>query len=205
MKAVYGLPLRQEIHAAEYINSKILDLKRHERLAILRNTIDEISKFTDASITSVIVSKSGKAADYDVFGMAWKTLFQRFENTLKFGNYPGAFRQDYGTIFTDNTNGKMLTSIVRKMSVHNPIPNMAHFGNGYRNIPILKIIEDPHGKDSTTSLLIQVADVTSYFLHQHFKPNVYVKKNSAHNYFSRLKPILNLRASTSNALGIVVL
>ena len=205
MRAVYGLPMRTEIHASEYINSKILNLKRHQRLSILRNFVDEISKFNGISITNVIVDKNGKPAGYDVFDAAWKTLFQRFENTIRYGNFPGAHRADFGTIFTDNTSGKKLTSIVRKMSVYNPIPNISYYGLGYRNIPIVRVIEDPHGKDSKTSLIIQACDVCAYFLHQKYRPSGYIRKHGAHNYFGRLQPVLNTYASRANGLGIVVL
>lgn len=203
MRAVYGLPVRAEIHASEFIKSKVYGFPRHIRLAILRNALDELAKIPDISVTSVIVNKVNKPADFDVFEFAWKALFQRFENTLLFGNFPGKFRQDYGIIFTDATSGLKLLRLVRKMSVINHIPNIG--GGGTRNLPILRIIEDPHGKDSKESLAVQMADVCAYFLHQRFKPNGYVRKQSAVHYYDRLMPVLNLKASTVNPLGIVLI
>src|SRR5690349_6787456 len=88
MKSVYGLPLRQEIHASEFINGKPIDIARHLRLAILRNALDELASMSFLSVTTVIVDKQNKPATYDVFNNAWGTLFQRFENTLKWGNFP---------------------------------------------------------------------------------------------------------------------
>ena len=67
LKSVYGLPIRTEIHASHYINHKPVDLPRHVRLAILRNTIDELAKLNFIKITNIVVSKAGKPADYDVF------------------------------------------------------------------------------------------------------------------------------------------
>lgn len=203
MRAVYGLPVRAEIHASEFIKSKVYGMPRHVRLAILRNALDELAKTPDISITSVIVNKATKAADFDVFEFAWKALFQRFENTLNYGNFPGKFQQDYGIVFTDATAGIKLLRLVRRMSVYNPVPNMG--GGGSRNLPILKIIEDPHGKDSKESLAVQMADVCAYFLHQRFKPNGYLRKQSATHYYDRLLPVLNLKASASDPLGIVLL
>jgi Protein of unknown function (DUF3800) len=205
MKSVYNLPIRREIHAAEYINSPVLTLKKHERLAILRNFADEISAFPEISVTNIVIDKSTKPSGYDVFDSAWMTLFQRFENTIQYGNFPGNHKADHGIIFTDNTNGKKLTRIVRKMSVYNPIPNMRQIGPGYRNIPLLRIIEDPHGKDSADSLLVQAADLCAYLLYQHMAPNSYIKKKGAQKYFSRLQNVLNMRASRSNSFGIVML
>jgi hypothetical protein len=203
LKSVYGLPVRAELHASEYIRQPVYGLTKFERLSILRNTLDELAKMPDILVTNVVVDKSTKTAGYDVFQNAWGTLFQRFENTLLHGNYPGAFKDDYGIVLTDATAGEKLSRMVRRMSVYNPIPSS--FGNQSRNMPIKKIIEDPHGKDSKSSLPVQAADICAYFLHQRFKPNSYIKRKSAHRYFDRLLPILNTKASRFDPLGIVKL
>jgi Protein of unknown function (DUF3800) len=201
LKSVYGLGVRTEIHASEYIRNPIDGLTKYDRLAILRNTIDELAKMPDISITNVVVDKQGKAAEYDVFQKAWGVLFQRFENTLFHGNFPGQYRDEYGMLLSDATAGQKLTQMVRRMAVYNPIPSS--YGFNSRNMPIKKIIEDPHFKDSRSSLPIQMADVCAYFLQQKYAPNGYIRRKSAQNYFDRLQPVLNLKASTSNTMGIV--
>ena len=203
LTSVYGLPVRTELHASEYIRSPVHGISKFDRLSILRNTIDELAKTPDILITNVVVDKSTKTAGYDVFQNAWGTLFQRFENTLLHGNFPGGFSDDYGLILTDATAGEKLARMVRRMSVFNPIPSS--FGGGARNIPIVRVIEDPHGKDSRSSLPVQMADICAYFLHQRFRPNSYIRKKSADRYFDRLAPVLNLRASRNGPMGIVVL
>src|SRR5690348_12522740 len=105
-------------------------MEHYVRLAILRNFIDELAKMDFISVTNVIVVKAGKPPDYDVFTTAWQALFQRFENTLSYGNFPGAHRNDFGVILTDATNGGKLQAMVRRMSVHNPVPNMGWAGPG---------------------------------------------------------------------------
>jgi hypothetical protein len=206
LRAVYNLPIRTEIHAAEYIRKgPVPGMAPHVRLAILRNFIDELSKMNFISITNVLVDKSSKIPPYDVFTNAWQALFQRFENTLKNGNFPGAYRNDFGLVFTDNTDGKKLTRLVRRMSVFNYIPHMAWAGPGARNIPILRVLEDPHPKDSRNSYFIQAADTCAYFLLQRFSPNRFVRQSGAKNYLDRLAPVLNRRASYNHPLGIVVL
>ena len=205
LRATYGLPIRAEIHAAHYINHKPVNLARNARLMVLRRTIDELAKLDYISITNVVVRKEGKAEDYDVFERAWQTLFQRFENTLQGGNFPGAHRNDFGIIITDATAGKKLSQLVRRMAVFNYIPNDGAHGGGARNMPITRIIEDPYGKDSAHSLPIQMADVSAYFLHQLYKPSSYIKKQRAQKYFNRLTPVLNTRASRFNPQGIVEL
>jgi hypothetical protein len=176
LRAVHGLPVRTEIHASHYINHDPVGLPRHIRLAILRNTVDELAKLKYLSITNVVVKKQGKQQDYDVFEIAWRTLFQRFENTMRAGNFPGGHRNDFGVVITDATAGKKLSRLVRKMAVHNYIPNDAQYAGGSRNIPITRVIEDPYGKDSAQTLPIQMADVVAYFLNQRYRPSSYIKR-----------------------------
>lgn len=201
----YGLPVRAELHASEYMNSQVFGLQKHDRLAILRNTLDEVAKIPFVSITNIVIDKQGKPAAYDVLQAAWGTLFQRFENTLGYGNFPGGFKKDFGMVITDAVAGKSLMRLMRRMAVFNPIPNNSFHGPGTRNIPIVKIIEDPSGRDSEDSLPIQICDVAAYFLKQSIDPSVYMQKKSAQNYFSRLAPVLNTYASRTNKLGIVQL
>lgn len=206
MRTVHGLPVRTEIHAAHFIKGPpIANMKRHVRLAILRNFLDEIAKLDYISITNVIVDKSNKSPNYDVFTSAWQALFQRFENTLSYGNFPGAHRNDRGLVLTDATDGGKLQRMTRMMAVHNPVPHMAWAGPGYRNMPLLRIVEDPHPKDSKDSYFIQACDTTAYFLLQKFKPNSFIRRAGAQHYFHRLTPVLNTRTSQANEFGIVML
>jgi hypothetical protein len=205
LKSVYGLPLRSEIHAYEFIGRRVYNLERHVRLAVLRNVLDELAKFDFLSITNVIVRKDGKPPDYDVFHSAWGTLFQRFENTLTNGNFPGSHRADHGIVVTDATAGRKLQRLVRRMAVFNYVPHDIRYGPGARNIPIRRIIEDPHGKNSAETLPVQMADAVAYFLHQRYAPSAYIRRKRAERYFDRLTPILNQRASRFNRLGIVEL
>src|SRR6266568_4799785 len=114
LRAVYGLPLRVEIHAAEFLrHPPVPGMPRHVRLAILRNFIDELAKIDFISITSVMLLKAGKPPTHDVFTNVWQTLFQRFENTMNYGNFPGQFQSDFGIVITDNTDGMKLQKMVR--------------------------------------------------------------------------------------------
>ena len=205
LKSVYGLPIRAEIHCYDFMNKSVFGLQKHERLAVLRNCLDELAKFNSISITNVIVSKQGKNPQFDVFHAAWGTLFQRFENTMINGNFPGGHRNDHGLIVTDDTSGQNLVRLTRKMAVFNYIPHDPRYGPGARNIPIRRVIEDPHEKNSADTLPIQFCDVVSYFLTQRFAPNSYIRRKKAQLYFDRLGPVSNRRASRFNSLGIVVL
>lgn len=207
----YGVRLRNEIHASDFIRSSYLKpdgtcLSQNERILVLRDYLNFLSGLNYLRITNIVIDKNTKTSGYDVFTEAWKLLFQRFENTLNSGNFSGSPNQptnDYGIVFCDDTNGGKLTSLMRKMTVYNPIPNAG--GTGFRNLPMRKIIEDPNMRDSNHSLLIQSADVVAYMLLQYLSPNKKIKAQGARNYFARLRPVLNTRASRHHSLGIVML
>ncbi|MFT4954589.1 MAG: hypothetical protein ACI8U3_000960 [Brevundimonas sp.] len=204
LKAVHGLPLRTEIHASAYVRSApIAGMAKHVRLTILRQFADEMAKVNYVKFTNVIVDKQGKPPNYDVFENAWQALFQRFENTIAAGHFPGAHRADKGMVITDATDGRRLTRLVRRMGTHNVIPGMG--GLPARNMPMVRVIEDPHGKNSADSYFIQACDTVAYLLHQKYAPCAYVRKQGARQYFNRLLPVLNTQASRANGFGIVQL
>lgn len=204
MRMKFGLKLREELHASELISrpGSLQRIPKHDRLSILRHLSTDLATFPDINLINVVIDKEGKAADFDVFGTAWKYLIQRFENTLSYRNFPGpANPDDRGMIFPDMTDNKKLTSLIRTMRAYNPIPNAG--GSGYRQLTLKSVIEDPSFRDSAHSLFIQATDTVGYLLHQHLKPNSYMRKKGGQNYFLNLKPVLCTVASTRDPLGLV--
>ena len=206
LKAVYGLKLREEIHAAALINKPgdLVRIPRYDRLAILRDFADELATMTDLNVINVVVDKLGKASDYDVFGMAWKAIIQRFENTLSHRNFFGPRNPDErGMVFPDHTEDKKLTELLRAMRRYNPITNQTSYGAGYRNLTLDSILEDPNFRNSADSYWVQAADLAAFLLYQNLAPNAYMKKKSGQNYFNRLDRILCRAASSNDPQGIV--
>ncbi len=201
-----GLLLKHEIHAAHFISSPgpAAYLKRDVRLSILRFFANELSGMTDFRTINVVVDKVGKAPDYDVFDNAWRALIQRFSNTMSYQNFPGSANpRDWGMLLPDQTNTKKLTNLVRRLRRFNPVPNQPQYGGGYRNLPILNLIEDPFFKDSAHSYFTQAADLVAYLLYQELDPNGYIRRKGARHYFNRLRPIFCLHAATGDQRGIV--
>ena len=202
----FGFKLREEIHSGTILTKpkELARIPKYERLAILRMFADEIASMADISIINILVDKQGKPSDYDVFDAAWGALLQRFDNTLRYHNFPGPRNpDDRGMIFPDNTDNKALIRLMRKMHRYNPVPNQTRFGTGYRNLRIQSVIEDANFRDSRDSYFVQMADLAAFLLYQMSQPSKYVRKKHAHKYFLRLFNVLCKIASSNDPLGIV--
>lgn len=201
LKAQKGLMMKEEIHASEFV-SKRGKLKRpispSNRLDILRLCLEWLASVNYINIISVRVDKSKNS---DPFTTAWTALLQRFENTLKYQNFPTpAFKHDSGIIVADDTDVKKLTALLRKMRRFNAIPHMgAVFTGGSRNLPLQHVLKDPICRASKSSYFLQMVDVVAYFAKQYHDPNKYIKKKSAKNWYGKLTPVINQRATYSKA------
>ncbi len=204
LRASYGLKLRHEIHASAFIHAPkdLVYIPKWNRLRILRDVVTFESNLTDISIINVVVDKSMKPEGFDVFDCAWKTLLQRFHNTIQHKNFPGPQNPDErGIVIADETDGNKLRHILRRMRRYNPVPNM--YGAGFRMIDLDLMIEDPVHRHSGDSYSIQLADVNAYLLTQRLNPCGYIRKKGGRGYFDRLDPVLCKVASKTDAQGIV--
>lgn len=211
LKGRYKVYLEDEIHAADMISkpSKVAasfqQLKKHERLAIIRNFADAIATLSDISIINVVVDKrAGRVPNKDeVFRRAWYSLFQRFENTIRCQNFPGPKNaDDRGIVFPDNTDGQKLRRFLDAMRVRNQFKVRQRSGAFvYKDEPIKVIIEDPVLRDSRESYLIQAADCAAFLLKQSIEPSSYMKKHGGNAYFQRLDPVLCKHATSKDPSG----
>jgi len=205
VKQSTGFKLREEMHAQIMINGRLdknNNIQRNQRFMILRNTIDWIASQDSVGIMTVVVSKKNFTDPKDVFEFAWRTLIQRYENTINSHNFPGPQNtDDRGIIIADNTNGEILRNLHRKMRRYNPVPSKYTVAS--RNLPIKLIIEDPVFRDSKHSYFIQIVDIISYFTAQYIKPNKIVKKQGAKTYFERLDPVFVKKAAPLDPYGRV--
>jgi hypothetical protein len=208
LKNDFGLNMSEELHAAAMISHSggslgrtLSCLKKYQRLALLRYMADELASMPDISLINVVADKTKRTTKEDVFEYTWKAMFQRFENTLQYKNFPGpANADDRGMIFADNTDGTKLTAFLRKMRKYNPVPS--RFG-GTRNLPVRKLVEDPNLRDSQHSYFVQAVDCVAYLLKQHVLPSRYMQTKGGNAYFKRLEPVLCKVAGRNDPFGIV--
>lgn len=206
IRAAFGFLMREEIHAGKMLTrpGELVRIRRNDRLSIIRHFLDEMASMNYLNIINVCIDKQNKSVGYDAFESAWKILIQRFENTLNSRNFPGpANADDRGVIFCDETDETALRRLYRRMRVYNPVPNQR--GGGYRQIPLTSIVEDPSIRRSHHSYFIQAADTAAWAAYQWYAPSSFIRRKGAHNYFTRLDPVLCKVASPRNPYGVVEL
>ena len=205
IRIVKGLKLREEIHASHFITrpGELVRIKRNDRLDILKQCLSWCAIQSTISIITVRIDKQGKTGD--VFEHAWELMIQRFENTIRHRNFPGpANPDDRGFIISDNTDGKKLIGLLRRMRKYNPVSNVRGlYTSGYRDLPLDYVIEDPFMKDSQSSYVHQIVDVVAYFAHQLYEPNAYIRKKGAKLFYHLLDPVVQRHASRLHPFGIV--
>lgn len=196
----YGLNQRTEIHAAELIRINKLaeykDIRKSNRLRILREFSAQIPLiFRNSKVINICLKKSNFELETDLQELAWKRLIQRFDNYLK------KSKSDKGIIISDDTDGKSIVSLLRKMRVYNPVASK--FNSASRNLPTDSVIEDVFQRSSTDSYFIQVVDVIAHTLYRKEFPKTSLKKFDVDRYFEYFEPILLKEASRIDDLGIV--
>jgi len=204
LRATYGLKLREEIHAADFLHhpGDLSRINKWKRVQLMRDVLQFEAGLHDVSVINVLVDKGNKAATDDVFEIAWRALVQRFHNTISRKNFPGPQNpQDFGILIADRTDEVKLRSLLRRMRRYNPVPSQ--FGSGYRQVLLDTMVEDPVHRDSGHSYFIQLADVNAYFLYQRESPCGYIKRKGGVHYFEKLEPVLCKVAAPRDPFGVV--
>jgi hypothetical protein len=204
MKRIYGLRMREEIHASHFLTrpGTLVHIPLPQRVAIMRAFATELAGMTELSVINVIITKAGKAAGFDAFDWGWRMLLQRLENAISNGNLHGPVNTDQrAAVFPDDTSRLRLTRILRKMRRFNPIPSKG--GGTPRNLPVKMILEDPNFRNSADSYFVQAADLIAFLLYQREHPSARAKRHGVDKYFRRLSPILYPHAAPADPDGIV--
>jgi hypothetical protein len=210
----HKINIEDELHAGELISNPAKSprsfqrLRKHQRLAVIRQFADRIASMRDISLINVVVYKRKlppTVTKADIFRRAWYALFQRFENTIRYQNFPGPKNpDDRGVVFADDTDGGKLKKFLNDMRQRNPLRVRQATGEAfYEDQPIRAIVEDPVMRDSRESYFIQAADCAVYLLKQSIDPCGFMKKHGGNAYFKRLEPVLCKHASRTDPLGVV--
>ncbi len=195
----FHFPAGAEMHAGPLIYNSASKIPVGKRLNIIRDFADKLATMDNLRIINVAIKKRRKPPSYDIFAVAWRTLIQRFEDTLEERNFPGPKSYaEKGMIFPDQTSQGKLTQLLDAMRQANP-----HRKGAAREQAIVNMVEEPVFCNSATSHYIQAADVASYLAYQYLAPNTIMKHYTGYNYFTRLDPVL-LKAASNKALDGIV-
>lgn len=217
---IAGLKIKHRMHPHAEIHAKSM-LGRSDKKYTTMNKLQRVLFFRDLfkfekqlvnhiRLINVMVDKTNKSDDFDVFKCAWNALINRFENTIQNDNFPIiapnsiAAQPEHGMIIVDETDEKRLRHIIRNMRHNNNVPSNIFPGTTIKH-NLMFVIEDAMHRDSQHSIPIQMCDANAYFLRQLIEPNTTVRKYDAQNYFYLLEPILLKEASRKDKLGIVKL
>jgi hypothetical protein len=102
-----------------------------------------------------------------------------------------------------------LRKIARRGAIYNPVGSKYgawEDGARAKNIPNDRLIEDPIFRSSARSYFLQLADFIAYaLLKQETKPTPLAERYRLHECYSRLKPIIIIKATSKDPrkLGIV--
>jgi hypothetical protein len=155
LKEKHGIFVTVELHATEFVGGRgrIAPhvVPKGLRCAIFRQTLSMIAKLPGTRIFNAMSPKINER-------LIFERLMMRINNTMKAWGSNALIVHD---------KGKDYTSLVRRMSVYNPIQSKYGRwpdGNLYKNIPLQYVLEDIFFRDSKDSYFIQLADFCAYAL-----------------------------------------
>lgn len=187
LRTRYGLGMKEEIHAAEWLNRNPklrANIPKYDRLDILKKCLKWLNQRDDISIYSVRCDKYA-SSNKDIFEYTWSVFIQEFEDAIVSGNFPGNHIKDKGIVIADNTNRQKLTNLLRRMRQHNLIPNMSAT---YR---VQAVIEDPIMRDSSDSYFHQMVDIVAFFARMYYEPNRYTRRKGARTFYNFLVDVID--------------
>ena len=132
--------------------------------------------------------------------------YRAFERLLNRINRTLVAWDSYAFLICDEGKEQQYTQLVRRMRVHNPIPSNQTFwddGNFTRNIPIDRILEDPHFKPSHDSYFIQTADFMAHGLLRRERPTKTSRQRRIHVSFDQLDEVLVRECNRADPKGVI--
>lgn len=226
LKSKHGFKMNDEFHASKvFFNGQSLEERKTPfyRMGLIIEYAKMLASMEHIKLINVVVDKTTK--NENILHIAWDRLIQRFDNTLKSGNFPNSVKKsansiysklqneqyselqseqyhDYGIAIHDQSENTVIKKIIRKNRRFNNIPSKYNPGETITN-PLKHILEDPIPRESLDSYFIQSVDVCSFLLKQYIDPSSKAKKHCLHTKFDILSPICLTEASPNNKYGIV--
>lgn len=212
LKQSFDFPVKLEMHSRYFLLNKKpyrnLSISEQDRLKIFELYCEMIASLNIKIVNVVIVKPRIKNQDYVVLDRALTYSVQRIENDLN----PTLNPNEKFMIITDPGRVGTMRKTTRKVQKINFIPSRFS-PQSYRK-EITALIEDPLPKDSKESYFIQIADLVAYIVYLYGlrktkvggfsnRLSIFLKEKHVKNWMEKLKPSLNLNASTADNFGVV--
>lgn len=212
LKKQYGIPVKQELHIRDFVLDKgiyhrnFTEKQRNEVVALGCRVVSKLS----VKIINVCINKQKiTRPNYDVLKNALTYNVQRIENDMHYMSGSSRFM-----LITDEGRLSKMTRTTREIQKINYIPSQFNLQSYRKEISCL--IEDPLAKKSHESYFIQISDLISFVVSMYVKQNIFSPKiawgKRLLNVFKYgeeivlmkyLKPVINLKANSSNEFAIV--
>jgi len=210
LKATYKLPIRTELHAAAFVDTRIASQAirnlggRRTRMRVFQDIMQSLpTVLPSARVLSVFVDKEAANASplarANYLQIAWNYLLNRFHTylTRDCGSSPGI-------LVSDNTANATVTALLRRMRVHNPLSS--HYSSGgFYNAPVRTIIEDPVFRQSQHSYFVQIADMIAHSLYRKLYPKGSYRRYNLQAFYDYLDPILHKAVTSKDPLNMAII
>jgi hypothetical protein len=184
LKQRYGIALKYELHATDFVRGKgslgaPRIVPKGLRCAIFKDTIRFIAEQLPG-VRAFHVSFPISREDW-----AFERLLNRINRTMHTW-------KSHALLICDEGKEGYYTGMVRRMGAFNPIPSAYgawEDGSTTKNIVIDRIIEDPIFRVSRKSYFIQMVDFCAYALLRQDRPTPYSLKYGLDQAFQRMPQI----------------
>jgi hypothetical protein len=209
LKATYGLPVRSELHAAGFVDTRVASVAirnlggRRSRMRVFQDVMQSLpTVLPSAKVFSVFVDKQAANASplarSNYLQLAWNYLLNRY-HTLLTRDCASA----PGILIADNTANATVTALLRRMRVYNPLAS--HFlARGFYNAPVRTIIEDPVSRQSQHSYFVQIADMIAHSLYRRLYPKGSYRQYNLQTFYDYLDPILHKAVTSKDPLHMAI-
>lgn len=159
----HGISTRPEIKSRHFQNGRgplrHLRWSKADRMNLFRQVLRQIGVGLPVKIFSIAVDKGpAQNRGWEARMAAWTFALQRIER------FTAGHEGDWAMIFPDEGHGHFIKKRLRHMRRYHAVPRF--FGQGVRQVPTRRIIEDPNERASQDSYFIQVADWAAYAAHR---------------------------------------
>ncbi len=196
LKESDGIMVTKEFHATEFVSGRGRlgnnIITKHRRSQIFHSTFRMLNNLPDIRIFNVCRT--------DHTEWAFERLLNRINRTMQAWD-------SYALLICDEGKEREYTRLVRRMSVHNPIPSQfgvwSDTGRGARNIPLDRILEDPFFKESDRSYFVQLADFCAYGLLRREQHLASKNRYGIHRGFDELSDVVVKAANRNDPMGVI--